>query len=118
MSESTLEEQIIAVFLKRLQNLDDELLKNLKNSSGDIHILSAFELKTEIKQKITLAIHETINDSAKVNYKVSSDLLCGISLDTGGYQVGWNIHEYLQDLDQRLLENLDFNSEHESKANV
>ncbi len=117
LSDASLEAQIIVVFLKRLQNLDDELLKNLKDSSGDIHIVSAFELKTAIKQKITLAIHEIINNSAKVNYKVSSDLLCGISLDTGGYQVGWNIEEYLQNLDQRLLETLDYNSDNESKAN-
>ncbi len=121
LSDTSLEAQIITVFLQRLRNLDDELLKNLKDSTGAIHIVSAFELKTAMKQKITLAIHEIINDSAKVNYKVSSDLLCGISLDTGGYQVGWNIDEYLQNLDQRLLEtfdfNSDYNSDYESKAN-
>ena len=116
LSDTSLEDQIIVVFLKRLHDLDEELLKNLKDSTGDIHIVSAFELTTTIKQKITLAIHEIINDSANVNYKVSSDLLCGISLDTGGYQVGWNIDEYLKNFDQRLLETLDYNSDNGSKA--
>lgn len=117
LSDTSLEAQIITVFLKRLHDLDEDLLKNLKDSTGDIHVVSAFELKAAMKQKITLAIHEIINDSANINYKVSSDLLCGISLDTGGYQVGWNIDEYLKNFDQRLLETLDYNSDNESKAN-
>ncbi|WP_299872897.1 hypothetical protein [uncultured Cocleimonas sp.] len=118
LSDSTFEAQIISIFLKRLRGLDDELLKNLKGSTDEIHVVTAFEIDSDTKQKITLAIHETINDSATVNYKVSSDLLCGISLDTGGYQVGWNIDEYLQKFDQRLLESFDFNSDYGSKTNV
>ncbi|GAA0405236.1 ATP synthase subunit B [Cocleimonas flava] len=117
LSDSSLETQIITVFLKRLHDLDDDLLKHLKASTSDFHIVSAFELEAPMKQKITQAIHKNINDSANVNYIVSSDLLCGISLDTGGYQVGWNIDEYLKEFDQRLLKSLNYNSDYESKTN-
>ena len=113
LADTTLETQIIEVFLQRLQNLDDELLKTLKDSTEVIHIISAFELETATKRKITLSIHKFINNSAEVDYKVSNDLLCGISLETSGYQVGWNMEEHLQQLDQHLLEIFD----KESKTN-
>ncbi len=111
LADTTLETQIIAIFLQRLQNLDDELIQTLSDSTEVIHIISAFELDTATKQKITLSIHKVINNSAKVDYKVSSDLLCGISLETSGYQVGWNIEEHLQQLDQHLVKILDKESE-------
>ncbi|WP_158278925.1 F0F1 ATP synthase subunit delta [Leucothrix arctica] len=111
LADTTLEKQIIEVFLLRLNKLDDTVLQTLKETTEVMNVISAFELDTDTKQKIRQSIGDVINNSTEIEFKVSSDLLCGISLQTDGYQVDWNMQGHLQQLDQQLLATLDRESE-------
>ncbi len=106
LADIELEAQMIAVFLKRLKNVDNELRQKLLDSDDIIHISSAFELDAATKGRITRAIHEQLDDSAKVEYTRSTDLLCGIELKTGGQQISWNMEDHLQMLDEHMQETL------------
>lgn len=102
LADTTLETQIIDVFLKRLEHLDDNKLADLKQSADSLLIRSAFVLDEATKTRITQALHQHLSASARVDYALSEDLVCGISLEAGGYQVGWNMAEHLHHLDEQL----------------
>jgi F-type H+-transporting ATPase subunit b len=114
LADTSLEQQIIKVFLKRVNTLDDTVIQTLKDSKDVMNVVSAFELDTKTKEKITAVINTVINNSNEVTYKVSSDLICGISLQTNGYEIDWNMQSHLQQLDQQLSQTL--NRELESNA--
>ncbi|MCP4078189.1 MAG: F0F1 ATP synthase subunit B [Gammaproteobacteria bacterium] len=102
LADTELEAQIIAVFLKRLTNMDDDLRQKLQNSASRVDISSAFDLDDATQNLITQIIHQQLNESATVKYKQSSDLVCGILLKAGDYQVSWNLENHLQMLDEQL----------------
>lgn len=102
LADTELEAQIIAVFIKRLKNMDDTKRRKLQNSDSMIHISSAFDLDVATQNRITQVIHEQLNESAEVEYSQSSDLLCGIVLKSDDYQVSWNMEDHLQMLDEHL----------------
>ncbi len=106
LADTELETQIIAKFLKRLINMNDAMRQKLQDSDSKIHISSAFDLDAATQNRITQVIHEQLNELVKVEYSQSSDLLCGIELKADGYQVSWNMEDYLQILDERLLKAL------------
>lgn len=102
LADTELEVQIIAVFMKRLKNMDDVMRQKLQDSDSIIHISSAFDLDVATQNRITQVIHEQLDESAKVKYSQSRDLLCGIVLKAVGFQVSWNMEDHLQMLDERL----------------
>jgi F-type H+-transporting ATPase subunit b len=102
LADTELEAQIIAVFLKRLKNMNDTMRQKLQESDSMIDISSAFDLDVATQNNITQVIHKQLNESAKVEYSQSRDLLCGILLKADGYQVNWNMEDHLQMLDERL----------------
>lgn len=102
LADIELEAQIITVFLKRLVNMDDAMRQKLQDSDSMIHISSAFDLDVTTQNRITQAIHEQLNKSVTLEYSQSNDLLCGIVLKAGNYQVSWNMEDHLQMLDEHL----------------
>jgi len=47
------------------------------------------------------------SDTVDLQFKLSSDLICGIELKVHGRKVAWSLEEYLETLEDGWLEGLD-----------
>ena len=114
LADARLEELIWNLFLQKLAKLPDaetkELEKALQAEDGGAELLSAFEApdsKIEELKKSLTELLPGIKDAPAIKTKKDQSLVCGIELQAGGYRVAWNIENYLDDLEDELLKDLD-----------
>ena len=98
----SLEEQSIKVFMKKIQDLNnDEKIKFKKAfNAGDkkITIKSAFQLSPSSKSELEKMIVEIIGQPAGFEYQCSPELISGIEIVAESYELSWNIESYLNNL--------------------
>ena len=110
LADVTLEQQMVAGFVSRLPKLDDEQRKeiagHLADGDGRVTVRSSFDLPDESRQQLFDVIHEELEFDAKIAFEQSTELICGLELDAGGYSFGWNIEEILQAMQHDFQERL------------
>lgn len=106
LADADLGQQIIDVFIKRIQKLDEHerllLKESVRKSDYEVDISSAFEIPQEARQKMVQQIRDQIANNINVQFKVSSDLICGIELTADGRKIAWNVNSYLNSLEESL----------------
>jgi F-type H+-transporting ATPase subunit b len=112
LANADLEEQIIRVFIERLGRLDEGEQTALRESIGDsgttsVEIQSAFDIPTEMRQKIEEAVRIQISERAETSFEISSDSICGIELMVHGRKIAWSLENYLVTLEEGLVEALE-----------
>jgi F-type H+-transporting ATPase subunit b len=111
LAETDLEQQMAKVFLRNLENLAQnerqELLRSLQHTSQDIVIWSSFELSEQIRQNIQDLLKKwDILDDKSIQFKTSSEFICGISIQSAQYEMSWSIQDYLDSLEQQVNQKL------------
>ena len=108
LATANLEERMSEVFTRRLRELPDgqkaTLGEALKKSAESAVVRSAFELAAGSRAAIQNALNETFSAEIRIRFAKAPDLVGGIELSAGGQKAGWNIAEYLADLEKRLAE--------------
>lgn len=108
LGDAGLEQQIIHSFINQLATLDQKLhallLKEFENTFEPVRVTSTFVLDAQMRNEIEHAIHEHLMKGAKIEYEQSPELLCGIAVTVGAGQLGWNLAEYLNQLNQHVEE--------------
>lgn len=105
LSDTTLEEQIVTVFLQKLDQLGAEEVESLRSgldSPEPLLVRSAFDLSPEQQSAIAVAIQKIMGKEGQVAFRTSPEEVGGIELSAGGYKIGWTIAEYLDGLEQRI----------------
>ncbi len=106
-----LEHHIVLVFIERLRNLDKEELEAIKESfqksGGRVNLRSAFEIPQEMIRQIAEALQNHGADPVDLQLKVSSDVICGIELKVHGRKIAWSLEDYLETLEEALVEALE-----------
>ncbi|MCF6158251.1 MAG: F0F1 ATP synthase subunit B [wastewater metagenome] len=106
LANADLGRQIADVFLERIQKLDEcekQILKeSVRKSEYEVDISSAFEIPQEIRQKMVQEIRDQIASNVHVQFKISSDLICGIELVANGRKIAWSLNNYLHSLEESL----------------
>ncbi len=105
LADADLEQQAIALFLERLKkqsNDEKSELSNLKNGEiQEVVVWSGFELSSTQRQKIALAFErQNLTQSNAIEFQTNPDLIFGIEARFGDHEVGWNVDDYLQNLDR------------------
>jgi F-type H+-transporting ATPase subunit b len=104
LATTGLEERLVAVFTRRLRELDGPtkagLAKALEAGSDTALLRSAFELPADQRAVIQNALSETFAANVRVRFETAPDLVSGIELVTGGLKVGWNIADHLASLEK------------------
>jgi F-type H+-transporting ATPase subunit b len=104
----SLEERMGEVFIRRLQELDDDKKKRLANalttSSTPVLVRSAFLLPSEQQRRIQLALKEIISPDINTCFETFPELISGIELTAGGHKIAWSITEYLESLEKSMTE--------------
>ncbi|MDB2415341.1 hypothetical protein N9W34_06175 [Rickettsiales bacterium] len=110
----SLEECMIAVFIKRLQELPAKDLSKLNvKSSQEVHISSAFALSKTMKTSIIKAITDTLKTD-NITFKKTPELLSGIELSVSGQKLAWSASDYLKELETSVAATL----KHKEKAHA
>ena len=108
LAAANLEERMSELFTRRLRELPDgqkaTLGEALKKSAEPAVVRSAFELAAGSRAAIQNALNETFSAEIRIRFAKAPELVGGIELSAGGQKAGWNIAEYLADLEKRLAE--------------
>lgn len=107
LADTTLESQIIDLFLKKIKGLKknemEQLLSNFKKSKV-LTVRSAFNLTSDQKKTITQTLRQWTGPETQLKFHISDEEVSGIELYSGGYKLAWTITEYLDNLEKRMEE--------------
>jgi F-type H+-transporting ATPase subunit b len=108
LADSTLEAQMVNVFIKRLKSLDKDEEKKIiaafKSSDKPIIVRSTFELTTAQHTEIKKSFKEELGHSSKIQFETIPELISGIEMNANGYKMAWSISEYLASLEKTIDE--------------
>jgi F-type H+-transporting ATPase subunit b len=96
-----LEEQMIEVFIERIENLNACAI-GLNHNSHPVVVCSAFEIPQAARQRIIQAAKEKIPSDTNLEFETEPDLICGIELKASGYKLAWSVENYLDTLEESL----------------
>ncbi len=106
LADCSLETQMVANFIKRLQSLADDEKAQLCTQTEDaecpIIIRSAFELPEAEQTSLTQQIQTTLAMKSAVQFEIEPGLISGIELISSGHKIAWNIADYLSALETSI----------------
>jgi len=110
LADADLEERIVNSFMNQLRALaqaDKQVLKDALQDSGQLVLRSTFDLTEDRRQDVRAAIGETLGTGDNLAFTTGPDLICGIELRGAGRAVGWNVSDYLDEIERELTERLE-----------
>ena len=110
LADAELERRMCDTLASRLGQMGndrrEEIRNQLRDGSVEATVHSAFDLPDDQRERIGDSIREAFRADAEISFERSADLICGLELDVGGYSFGWNIRDFLGDLEVRFSERL------------
>lgn len=111
LSDESLEQRIVDVFLARLRTLDAQqqadISTAIRNSRHQVTVKSGFPLSEELRQRILNETQTTLGGDVEIDFHVTPDVVCGLELQAAGYKVAWSVGETLDALEEDFAKTLD-----------
>ena len=112
LADSDLQQHVVAVFARRVDQLDDDRRQQLRDAlagrDGPVRVAAAFDLTEEQADTVRSAVADLTDDDApELDLARDEDLICGLEVQAGGHAVGWNVAEYLDALQDDLNQAID-----------
>ena len=106
LAESSLEERICEVFIRRLRAMDGTAKEGFAAAlkTAPALVRSAFDLPAEQRTAIQNTLNETFSTEIHIRFETAPDLVGGIELSTNGQKVAWSISDYLASLEKGVDE--------------
>lgn len=102
LADAELEEQMVRSFIGNLDREDIRPTKSpTRNGKSDGVIYSAFELPVIWRERLQEAV-KTRLQLGTIEFRVNSDLVCGIEVHFGSQKIGWSVEEYLATLEEHF----------------
>jgi len=114
LADEELETRIVAVFSRRLDELDGERRRELSEAIGDggrVRIRSAFTLENEDRARLEEKIGALVDGQLSFDYEESGELISGIELRAGDERVSFSLESYLEELEERMRRAVEVESE-------
>jgi F-type H+-transporting ATPase subunit b len=109
LADADLEQQAIAVFLRRIQKLTGEERQALcsvasprNHNAPEVMVASSFALPEDSRQAITQVLREQLPNDVRLRFETTEDLICGIELRSAGCKLAWSLENYLASLENSL----------------
>lgn len=106
LANTSLETQIINVFIQKLQALNrDEkaqLMAALQPADGPMTVRSTFQMTSAQQTNIEQAIKSQNGVAASLEFLPATEQISGIELSANGYKITWSIADYLDSLEKRI----------------
>lgn len=103
LASMKLEEQIVQVFIQRLNALNPEEKKRF-NTQGAATVRSAYELPEAERTAVENAAKAAIRPDIKIQFETAQNLISGIELTVDGFKLGWTISDYLKTMEQNIAQ--------------
>jgi F-type H+-transporting ATPase subunit b len=105
LSSVELEEQIIQVFIKHLEQLSEQQRQQFLNGAeGSLLIRSAMQLSDENKKALEQNIQRIFTGMSSIHFQLDTRLVSGIELTCSGHKLSWNIDSYLSSLERSITQ--------------
>lgn len=98
-----IEQAIVQVFIGKLHELK-QTHRDDRWQEKTTRVKSRFDLSFEQKESIQSAIKQVFSSETEVQFSLADELIAGIELTFGGYQLAWSIADYLGSLETRYEE--------------
>ena len=104
LSDTQLEQHICAAFIRKLNQIDDKTLEQLRDrlsarsASKSALVKTAFALSDVQKTELCLALESVLGSGIEVKFEVYQDLVAGIELSANGQKLAWSISDFLHHL--------------------
>ena len=122
LASTSLEEQSVKIFIKRIQDLKDEEKAKFKeafvNADKTILIKSAFELSPSSKSELEKSISGITGKETNFQYEINTALVSGIEIDAEKYSLSWNIDSYLDSLKKNIAASINGKRNEKENATV
>ncbi|HKL77756.1 MAG TPA: F0F1 ATP synthase subunit B [Gammaproteobacteria bacterium] len=105
LADAALEERMVARFLDRLTELDEEQRAALQ-AADTLTVRTAFPLNPERRDRLEQGVRERLAAEGAVTFETADALLCGIEVAGGGRKAGWSVDQYLAILDAALRQEI------------
>ncbi len=119
LASVSLEENAVTVFLKRLNDLNEEekiqFVEAFKINAKPIQIQSAFDLTDKQQTDIKNAVNRMLSADVKINFAIAPELISGIELSANGYKVAWSISAYLSSIEKEIAKSIALKTETQSE---
>jgi F-type H+-transporting ATPase subunit b len=102
LSESSLEDHIVPVFLRRLRDLSEKEKKSL--TEGSVLVRTSLDLSAAQSSLVRSGIEETLGKGIEIKFQNDPVLIGGIELSGNGQKVSWSIEDYLARFERRIEE--------------
>ncbi len=106
LAETSLENQIVSVFLQKISTLSleetEQLRIGLRPNGAPLTVRSAFDLLPEQQAVIETTVKNLLGADTQVQFRVSPHEVGGIEIAADGYKLAWTITEYLDGLEKRI----------------
>jgi F-type H+-transporting ATPase subunit b len=105
LSGGKLEEQIVEIFLQRLNKITKKEKETFISELGpkdSLQIKTNSDLNEVLKEKIKKTVQSEFEKEIEVTFIVSSDLIAGIELMSKGTKMSWNIADYFSSLESQI----------------
>ncbi|QDV83334.1 hypothetical protein [Planctomycetes bacterium TBK1r] len=100
LADADLETRVVEKFINRIKQIDgarrDEIRTLLTDEATQVRIRSAFELPGDVRDRLSAVVRETLGYQGDIAYQQSTELICGIQLDAGGYSIQWNVDDFVR----------------------
>lgn len=110
LATSTLEENTINLFIRKLEELNEEEIKRFQGTSitsgGNIQVKTAFDLTFKQKKEIENQLEKITQQSIEPEFELKPELVCGIELDANGFRLSWNVNDYIHSIEKNMQERL------------
>lgn len=111
LSGTTLEENIINVFVHKIDDLTQEdkaqILLAFQKNPEEVLVRSMFELSSDQRSLIEKKMKEKLGIDASVKFESGPDLVSGIEVIINDQKISWNISHYLASLEENIKGFLD-----------
>lgn len=102
LTDAPLESQAVRSFLRRLDQMDPadrEEFASARAAGGAAVVQSAFDLLTEDRARVEETMNRLFPPALPVRFETAPNLICGVTLRIGGYTAGWNLRDFLRQLE-------------------
>lgn len=98
-----LEREIVTAFLARWQQLPPDDRKPFLQASEPLRITSSFDLDDATRQRL----QDALSPPSGIRFARDPGSVCGITLTSAGRKLGWNVDEYLDDIENGIHAHLE-----------
>jgi F-type H+-transporting ATPase subunit b len=111
LAGENLESQIVQHFLHKVGRLGDDerqaVTASFQQGNRVAVVQTSHELGKDLQQAITNTLQERFVEDLDIHFEQSTDLLCGIALQTNAHKLAWNLRDYFDSLEQELKRTLE-----------